>query len=1493
MSAIERGGTTHALSIIDSSPDRRTEQEMLRKRVFDNSVAYQEWLLRNQLSLYDKEQPASQYVTSLLGRLHRPKDRYNYRVTVYKGEPNAFCLPNGSIYISDKLLRLVDAEEELLFALQHEKNHVEREHAAKAAEKARARSTGKVISQALNHFGQARFHEWEADIRTFKDLEELKINPMGGISLFEKFKRYEQGYRRDVVHGANTDRVLNLRMMTRIQDVTTVQDPFTPISQEIQDNLISRTGPDSVYKLFVTSLEQRDTAKLDRILKQAQFGTSLLLMPEVIRAYSIQRNVESRGGKAWAEYQRAIGTILGQTVWKHIDEVFASSSQTPLSDKQKTFAFHSLLELVGGAKMTDPENQEVILHKAFPKVTQASGQDHVWNKRTIGFYENIYTGEDVDALIAILKPEIFERLEVKLNFKPDSLVETITKRVLAREIYLNEDYEINTASYIDFADRFTTALTALYQTHGAIEIDPETIFTSFITRTQSYLSDTEYAALRQAAVEKRPELSKLFSVEDKEATPAEKLVHVVRRYLTRDAVISGKNVASVLSMKEVMEDTSHSVLAAKLQKEITNFLRQLPFENQEQTLEFLVSFRHHLMEDGALWGNYEQNYFAQTVWANSIVNNLAIRFFPKDQDSVEKALFMLKASLLVQSDGSIETSSPLHRLEATFSKLVAQSTFTVADYERFYALAKEGGLDRELGQETHVANLLSDERFGSYGWAVTLRRGIYQMLDNALTTSESKAEFEATFLQLTTKFPYHHYGVDIDYKMVDAGSRNNDDGLLKNRLLSRIFDIYQFDLQNPQDIKTLYFLTTYFDNTSYAVRLQETLWEKVVTTLSFADGLDFLRQEIQARRLLSLESVQRYIDKHAKTHHEIEQAKSLMIELLTASGNASEFGSLVVAEQFVDMFFNKDKPEFLFACLGNRNDDGMLKRYIYQRWRRVYDNFPVIAETMNVDAILNHLYSLDAQTKYVLIRNLLTGDGGLLTHKDPKYRVQLVDMFVDNYIEATSETEVEMKVVIRDVMKEMVQTADYDLIYFALAPLLQNRILIPPATQVEWRSIVEAERPPRRYHFSDQYMDKKRRVPKPSATNEILKILGGNKRADVFKANEGNRQSYETVVNSLLDSLEEREVSSKMSTTEFISEMGQILGAPGVRFLQFMIQTIDLSGDLEQAFSGVYDKVKGQSKITADATVLREWPQSENDIRELLERVGGGSLMSVFKTFHTSGEYRALKVLNPNAAFHTETTYQVLSKVFTNLAAREARFAPALAILDDISEWIQGDIDFTNFLEEDAQFRQQHHGFTVDGTYAIKIPVTYDPENKYFIQEEFIEGTNLTDTVVLEAEGHDLKKIMSLVTKNFFTQLASGKMHANIHPGNIRVTADNKVALLDRNFYQSISSKDSEFLVNIASGYGDIAAVVDHCVGYLASEGQVIDEAMHQRLYEQGLVLNDISDPTEKLLGLSVMLRKEGLRFPLRMSLLVQNFFYLDRMNKKAGFTGIMESLSA
>jgi len=165
--------------------------------------------------------------------------------------------------------------------------------------------------------------------------------------------------------------------------------------------------------------------------------------------------------------------------------------------------------------------------------------------------------------------------------------------------------------------------------------------------------------------------------------------------------------------------------------------------------------------------------------------------------------------------------------------------------------------------------------------------------------------------------------------------------------------------------------------------------------------------------------------------------------------------------------------------------------------------------------------------------------------------------------------------------------------------------------------------------------------------------------------------------------------------------------------------------------------------------------------------------------------------------------------------------------------------------------------------------------------------------------------------RNFYEQLEVGKgpVHAatssepalvlsDVHIGNIRITPNHKVALLDRHFFLKITRQDRLFLhhLNQTEKMEDRVRVF---INYLLD----LDENQELRQKHQGdrkeWIAKIIEDITSKLdeetLGGSIsfitaLLGKQGLKIPLRLRLLIKNIKNLEKMAQQVGFDSLDEA---
>lgn len=290
--------------------------------------------------------------------------------------------------------------------------------------------------------------------------------------------------------------------------------------------------------------------------------------------------------------------------------------------------------------------------------------------------------------------------------------------------------------------------------------------------------------------------------------------------------------------------------------------------------------------------------------------------------------------------------------------------------------------------------------------------------------------------------------------------------------------------------------------------------------------------------------------------------------------------------------------------------------------------------------------------------------------------------------------------------------------------------------------------------------------------------------------------------------------------------------------------------------------------------------------------------MTVFGTRAPDQEGDVLKVRNPNITYRMELAFGFMQKIVDRLVEKDpVKYAALPVAIADIKEWIMHDIRDEGFLKKDAEFRARHDGFRVGRSrYSIRVPISKGPDSEYIKRESFALGRNLTAWKELEAAGHDMKAIVSLMTKSYFKQLTVPvneegvyRLHADIHPGNFRVDEQGNLWILDRNGYHDYDQQDMALImsIQIAKGIGDIQTALIH---YFSEENE--PETVQRVIESQFEGVTQFN--AELVRRVITSLRLQGVKVPLKITMLLKNMNALNRFAVKAGFEGgLVEALFA
>jgi ubiquinone biosynthesis protein len=245
--------------------------------------------------------------------------------------------------------------------------------------------------------------------------------------------------------------------------------------------------------------------------------------------------------------------------------------------------------------------------------------------------------------------------------------------------------------------------------------------------------------------------------------------------------------------------------------------------------------------------------------------------------------------------------------------------------------------------------------------------------------------------------------------------------------------------------------------------------------------------------------------------------------------------------------------------------------------------------------------------------------------------------------------------------------------------------------------------------------------------------------------------------------------------------------------------------------------------------------------------VAAASIAQVHKAVLKSGQIVAVKILRPEIRRKYEKDIRFL-EYGANLLARFLKKAKRLKPREVISVFRHSMYSELNLRMEAAAASRIHDNFIDDEN--LYIPKIYwQLTNDDIITSEWIEGVSIYDKKALINLGLDPKIISSKVAVMFFNQAyRDGFFHADLHPGNILVKKDGKIALIDFGIIGTLQEKDrlaiAEILYAFLNRDYKLVAEVHHTAGYIPPGTNLENFAQSCRAIAEpiiGLAIKDIS----------------------------------------------------
>jgi ubiquinone biosynthesis protein len=209
--------------------------------------------------------------------------------------------------------------------------------------------------------------------------------------------------------------------------------------------------------------------------------------------------------------------------------------------------------------------------------------------------------------------------------------------------------------------------------------------------------------------------------------------------------------------------------------------------------------------------------------------------------------------------------------------------------------------------------------------------------------------------------------------------------------------------------------------------------------------------------------------------------------------------------------------------------------------------------------------------------------------------------------------------------------------------------------------------------------------------------------------------------------------------------------------------------------------------------------------------VAAASIAQVHFATASDGREVAVKVLRPGieAAFAEDLA------LFRWLAAEAERRIGGLrrlkpvAVVETFADTVRIEMDLRM---EAAAAAELSENFAGDPDFCVPA-VDWLRTGKRVLTLERVNGIRIDDVEALKAAGHDPRAVLEKSAKAFFRQVfRDGFFHADMHPGNMFVTADGRLMPVDFGIMGRLDKATRHYLADMLSGfltgnYKEVAAV--------------------------------------------------------------------------------------
>ena len=262
------------------------------------------------------------------------------------------------------------------------------------------------------------------------------------------------------------------------------------------------------------------------------------------------------------------------------------------------------------------------------------------------------------------------------------------------------------------------------------------------------------------------------------------------------------------------------------------------------------------------------------------------------------------------------------------------------------------------------------------------------------------------------------------------------------------------------------------------------------------------------------------------------------------------------------------------------------------------------------------------------------------------------------------------------------------------------------------------------------------------------------------------------------------------------------LGPAYIKLGQFLATRPDVFGsEVTSDLDHLKDKLPPFSMKAARASLVAEFGADEADrlFPDLSEPVAAASLAQVHRMELPDGP-RAVKILRPKIEEQLSRELSAMkraARTIEGVSAESRRLRP-VAFTETIATAMMRETD----LRLEAGGADEMRALSEKNGYFHIPKVDWDRTGRRVLTTDWVEGVPLTDPKALARPGIDRKALANDITRGFLTNaIEHGVFHADMHEGNLILTPEGKIALVDFGIIGRIGMTERRFLAEILWGF--------------------------------------------------------------------------------------------